>query len=99
MVPTVYALRGERYKYVHPYGVWDLDELYDLREDPRETTNLIERAESKPVVERMNRRLFEALAATGGMSVPLEPDRGGRQNQRRRGGPPAADFPASFYRE
>jgi N-acetylglucosamine-6-sulfatase len=99
MVPTMHALRGERYKYVHYYGLWDLDELYDLRDDPQETTNLIDSGPHQPVVQRMNRQLFEALAASGGLSLPLSPDRGAQQNQRRRGGPKAADFPPSFLRD
>ena len=28
--PTVHALRGNRYKYIHYHGIWDIDELYDL---------------------------------------------------------------------
>ena len=32
--PTVHALREDRYKYVRYHGVWDIDELYDLAEDP-----------------------------------------------------------------
>ena len=26
----MHALRGDRYKYIHYYGIWDSDELYDL---------------------------------------------------------------------
>lgn len=39
--PTLHALRGSRYKYIHVHGLWDADELYDLQNDPLETTNLI----------------------------------------------------------
>jgi N-acetylglucosamine-6-sulfatase len=31
--PTMFALRRGRYKYIHYYGIWDSDELYDLAED------------------------------------------------------------------
>ena len=37
--PTVFALRGDRYKYITYYGLWDTDELYDIRSDPGETKN------------------------------------------------------------
>ncbi len=39
--PTIHALRGDRYKYVHVHGVWDIDEFYELEQDPGETRNLI----------------------------------------------------------
>ncbi|NIY12843.1 MAG: DUF4976 domain-containing protein, partial [Gemmatimonadetes bacterium] len=29
--PTTFALRGDRYKYIFYHGVWDINELYDLR--------------------------------------------------------------------
>ncbi len=41
--PTVHALREDRYKYIHYYGVWDIDELYDLRSDPKAANNLLAR--------------------------------------------------------
>ena len=33
--PTMHALRGDRYKFIRYHGIWDIDELYDLQEDPR----------------------------------------------------------------
>ncbi|MEM7385849.1 MAG: sulfatase, partial [Verrucomicrobiota bacterium] len=35
--PTLHALVGERYKYIRYHGLWDVNELYDLAEDPHET--------------------------------------------------------------
>jgi N-acetylglucosamine-6-sulfatase len=90
--PTVHALRGDRYKYIRYHGIWDADELYDLREDPHETRNLIASPEHLEIVAEMNRRLFEILDETGGMSIPLSPDRG-RQNRLRR---PDLASPAPF---
>jgi N-acetylglucosamine-6-sulfatase len=99
MVPTMHALRTENYAYIHYYGIWDTDELYDLRQDPHQMRNLIQSAEGKELVQQLNRRLFETLATTDGMCLPLAPDRGMQQNERRRSGPRAADFPAAMYRE
>ncbi|MDX1285728.1 MAG: sulfatase, partial [Draconibacterium sp.] len=31
--PTTHALRGNRYKYIRYHGIWDTDELYDLKND------------------------------------------------------------------
>lgn len=92
--PTVHALREERYKYIHVHGVWDVDELYDLQEDPLETKNLIASPDHRPVVQRMNKRLFEILRETKGMAIPLYPDAGGQMNKRSKEGPPAAPFPS-----
>ena len=40
--PTVFALREDQYKYMYYHGIWDLNELYDLKADPDERVNLIE---------------------------------------------------------
>ena len=81
--PTMHALRGARYKYIRYYGLWDTDELYDLADDPLETRNLVRDPAHRDVAARLNRELFDTLAATGGMYIPLAPDRGGIQNLRR----------------
>ena len=95
--PTIHALRGARYKYIRYYGLWDTDELYDLADDPLETRNLVRDPAHREVADRLNRELFDTLAATGGMYIPLAPDRGDTQNLRRRGGSKAADFPPSVF--
>jgi N-acetylglucosamine-6-sulfatase len=97
--PTLHALRTDRYKYIHVHGLWDRDELYDLQSDPEETRNLIHSPEHQPVVRRLNARLFEVLQETGGMAIPLQPDRGAPNNLRRTNGAPAAGFPAEYYRQ
>jgi N-acetylglucosamine-6-sulfatase len=97
--PTIHALRGSRYKYIHYHGVWDVDELYDLQADPMETDNLIYSKDHQQTVREMNRQLFETLGSTDGMYIPLYPDRGGQQNLRRRGGSKAAEFPPQIIRE
>ena len=56
--------------------LWDTDELYDLQNDPHETTNLIFEPEHKDTVTKLNKRLFELLAESGGTSLRLAPDRG-----------------------
>ncbi|MGH7445385.1 MAG: sulfatase family protein [Longimicrobiales bacterium] len=71
--PTTFALRGPRFKYIYYHGVWDLQELYDLQTDPHERYNLIAVPEYQDEVATMRAALFERLAATGGMSIPLKP--------------------------
>jgi len=96
--PTVHALREERFKYIRYHGVWDVDELYDLSADPRETRNLIFDLDHRDRVSAMRSRLFEMLEAGAGTRVPLALDRGTRFFHRRQGGLRAADFPPVFYR-
>ena len=97
--PTMHALRGQRYKYIRYHGIWDTDELYDIQADPLETRNLITSPQHQEAAREMNQKLFETLAATGGMYIPLYPDRGRQQNLRlRRGSGPAA-FPSHLMRE
>lgn len=69
--PTTLALRGDRYKFIYYPGVWDLQELYDLENDPQERRNLIAVPEHQKRIEQMRGRLWDLLEATGGMSVPL----------------------------
>jgi len=69
--PTVFALRGPRYKYIYYHGVWDLNELYDLQTDSLEQHNLIEVPALQGRVRDMRDRLFDRLEAGGGMRIPL----------------------------
>ena len=93
--PTQFALRGDRYKYITYYGLWDTDELYDLQADPGETKNLIHDRAFADTADRMETRLYAMMAELGGMEIPLNAPRGNSQNKRLRGrgGKKAADFP------
>lgn len=91
--PTMQALRTDRFKYIHYYGIWDTDELYDMQEDPLETTNLIFNPERQATIRELNRRLFDEMERTGGMTIPLFRDRGPQMNKRNAGKGKAADFP------
>lgn len=92
--PTMHAIRGERFKYIRYHGIWDVDELYDLQADPRETTNLIADPARADTVAELDRRLFEILEETGGDTMPLLTNPGARFPHRRAGGTKAAEFPS-----
>ncbi len=96
--PTVFALRGDRYKYITYYGLWDTDELYDLKTDPEESVNLIRDPKYKKKVREMENKLYAMLGEEGGMFIPLNQPRGGSSNKRfrARNGDHAADFPTDF---
>ncbi|MEZ6090983.1 MAG: sulfatase [Pirellulaceae bacterium] len=96
--PTQFALRGDRYKYITYYGLWDVDELYDLQADPGEINNLINEPSMQPIVRQMEDRLYQMLGEAGGMDIPMNQPAGGSQNKRwdDRNGRQAADFPAAI---
>ena len=97
--PTMYALRGDRYKYIHYYGVWDINELYDIKSDPQETRNLIGSPEHQGIVKEFRRQLFELLESTQGLSIPVKPAQWGQQNLRRQAGSKAAEFPSELIKK
>ena len=97
--PTVHALRGDRFKYIHYYGLWDTDELYDLENDPDELINLIDDKRYHNLIKEMNKRLFDILEETGGMQIPLKRDSGIQRNLRRIGGAKQAEFQKRYFRK
>ena len=96
--PTVFALRQDRFKYINYYGIWDTNELYDLKNDPNETVNLINEPAYADQVQSMQKELFEMLADAGGLNIPLNPPSGFSANKRflERGGDQAAPFPKAL---
>jgi N-acetylglucosamine-6-sulfatase len=97
MTPTIHAIRTDRYKYIRPYGLWDIDELYDLEADPKEITNLALAPQHKATVQALKTQLFTILKDTGGMSIPLFEDTGGQSNLRLEAGTPQAPFPPQLF--
>ncbi|MBL8176516.1 MAG: sulfatase [Bryobacterales bacterium] len=97
--PTIHALRSERFKFIRYHGIWDIDELYDLQEDPIEAKNLIFSPDHQKIAAQMRTRLFDILEQTGGNNMPLWPDRGGQQNRRHPTRTKAAEFPPQLERK
>jgi N-acetylglucosamine-6-sulfatase len=97
--PTMHALRGSRYKYIHYNGIWDTDELYDLEKDPMEANNLIRDKDHQEIVGQMNKELFDQLKRSNGMYIPLNADSGEQSNLRNKSGSEAAPFPSYLLRE
>ncbi|MBN1127318.1 MAG: sulfatase [Sedimentisphaerales bacterium] len=81
--PTVHGIRTDRYKYIHYHGIWDIDELYDLQNDPEEMDNLIGDPQYADLITEFNKRLFDWLEETDGMLIPLRRDKGFRAIERR----------------
>lgn len=99
--PTQFALRGDRFKYITYYGLWDTDELYDLQSDPNEQNNLIHDPGYRDRAKEMENRLYAMLGQEGGMDIPMNQPAGGFNNKRwaERGGREAAGFPEAMVVE
>ena len=86
-------------KYIRYQGIWDLNELYDLKEDPLETHNLINSPKHVAIAKQMSDKMFDILESTDGMSMPLYRDRGGVNGKRNPDGSKAAEYPDSFLQK
>jgi arylsulfatase A-like enzyme len=63
-VPWYVMLNDGRYKYIRPL-VNDLEELYDLKEDPEEVTNLAEKPKHQKRLKRFRAAAIAELKRTG----------------------------------
>jgi N-acetylglucosamine-6-sulfatase len=97
--PTMHAIRTDRWKFIRYYGLWDLDELYDLMADPQERRNLILASEHQETALQLRHRLFEELERINGMNIPMQPDRGSSQDLRLRSRGGQGEFPEAFLRD
>lgn len=97
--PTIFALRGERFKFIQHHGVWDIDELYDLQSDPKETQNLFFDPQYAAVVREMRDALDAELRQRGAAQVPFGKKHGLGQNKRSDAGSPAAEFPPQLLHD
>lgn len=98
--PTTFALRGDRYKYIQYHGIWDTEELYDLKEDPKEMRNLIADPKLRPIVRKMRAELFSGLGPQQGRSSVTFTERldEGSVLRNRNGSGPGA-FPDRWMRD
>jgi N-acetylglucosamine-6-sulfatase len=97
--PTNHAVIGEDYKYIRYHGVWDQDELYHTKSDPKERKNLFNDSSQESRITEMNKALFDLLADSSGENMPLLRDRGTKYLHRKSGGSGGADFPPGFRRD
>lgn len=84
--PTVLGLRTDQHSYMQYHGVWDIDELYDIKQDPDQMNNLLApyrvnteagrnfQRISDPALRKtaadFNGRMKKILDATGGLPEP-----------------------------
>ena len=96
--PTHFSLRGDQYKYITYYGLWDTDELFDIKADPMEEKNLIHDPQFAEQKTAMQNRLYNMMEELGGLEIPMNRPRGRQKNLRLRekDGVRAADFPKAM---
>ena len=83
--PTVHAIRTDRFKYIRYHGVWDINELYDLQNDPNEMRNLIRDTAYTRLSENLRNQLFDWVIRTGGDKIFLRRDEGPRHDHQYKG--------------
>jgi len=74
--PTTFAIRTDRYKYIAYNGVWDINELYDLENDPHEMNNLIRNKNMDKIGLQLRNELYDWLEKTNGLAIPLKKQQG-----------------------
>jgi len=60
---TQRMIRSNDWKYI--WNTTDIDELYNLKEDPHELNNLIGKEEYKPILTQLRKKLYETLLQEG----------------------------------
>lgn len=81
--PTVFGIRTDKYKYMRYHGIWDIDELYDIENDPDEMKNLIKLPEYQELIEELANRVYDWLENTKGMQIPIMRDGMWQANKRK----------------
>ena len=77
--PTVHAIRTDRYKFIRYHGVWDINELFDIKNDPWEMNNLIRDPAYGEVSKSLRSALFDWIENTQGDKMLLKHDGKGKR--------------------
>jgi arylsulfatase A-like enzyme len=70
--PTQFAVRTDQYKFIRTHGVWDINQLYDLKKDPHEVNNLIRVPEMQQTAKKLNDTLWSWLEKSKALEIPLK---------------------------
>jgi N-acetylglucosamine-6-sulfatase len=96
--PTTFALRGPQFKFTQYHGIWDIDELYDIENDPHEQHNLIFDPKHGQRITQMRSELHRMLESANANRVPFSHKRNMGQNLRLESGSKPAEFPPQLMR-
>ncbi len=83
--PTTFAVRTDKYKYIAYNGIWDINELYDLENDPYEMNNLIRNKDMDKIGIPLRNELYNWLESTNGLQIPLKKQKGRKNDNLYRG--------------
>jgi arylsulfatase A-like enzyme len=83
--PTIFGVRTDRYKYIFNHGVWGINELYDLENDPLEVNNLIRNPEYDSLAKNLKNEMWTWLEETKGEQIPLKRIHGKKNDHLYRG--------------
>jgi arylsulfatase A-like enzyme len=83
--PTTYAIRTDKFKYIAYNGIWDINELYDIENDPFEMNNLIRNKEMDKIGLQLRDELYTWLEKTNGLQIPLKKQTGRKIDNTYRG--------------
>jgi len=97
--PTTFAVRSNDFKLIQYHGIWDTDELYDIKNDPKEMHNLIDNPEYLAVKIKLRKALFERLAVDGEHAVPYTKKWSSGAVFRQADRSKAAEFPDHWLRK
>lgn len=95
--PTIFSIRTQDYKFIRYHGIWDTDELYDMRNDQEEIHNLIRSPEHQATIAKLSKQMFKMLEESGGLKMPLKADRGRQFYNRHPDRAEPGSFPKWFY--
>lgn len=70
--PTTFGIREGDYKFIFYPGIWDINEFYNLKNDPEEKKNLIRVAAYQQLIKKMRDEMYNWLEQTSGMQIPLK---------------------------
>ncbi|MAV75855.1 MAG: acetylglucosamine-6-sulfatase [Actinobacteria bacterium TMED172] len=97
--PTTFAVRSDDFKLIQYHGIWDTDELYDIKNDPKEMHNLIDDPRYLAVKVKLRKDLFARLAMDGEHAVPYTKKFSSGSVFRQIDRSKAADFPDHWLRK
>ncbi|MEL0254231.1 MAG: sulfatase/phosphatase domain-containing protein, partial [Novosphingobium sp.] len=98
--PGTFAIQRGNLKYIQYYGVYDIDELYDVAADPGEMNNLAEDPKYLEAKIELRKALYDQLANSQGKHViPYTQRQSIGAVRRNRNGTGAAPFPDEWLVE
>ena len=100
MTPGTFSITRGNLKYIQYYGIYDIEELYDIAADPEEMTNLIDDPAYFETKLTLRQALYDQLADRAGDHViPYTMRQSSGTVRRMEGGTGTAPFPDSWYVE